>query len=199
MTPLSTQGLNTRRADGWTTGALWPSAIPGERMEHLWSPADATGGNRRRMGRAQKPLKQVDPQPVATHGNHFAAHGKEGVSGSSPEEGSHESPAKRDSSSRFTVQFVCGCPGMEQVLEQPAEKGCNSVVSSGIRPPDDRLRQRIGHAGCMLTPASGDRREQVVNALDFINRCSIHRHTRSHISDRGSRQSHSHSSSMRPG
>ena len=56
-------------------------------MEHLWSPAGATGGNRRRMGRAQKPLKQADPQPVATHGNRFASHGKEGVSGSSPEEG----------------------------------------------------------------------------------------------------------------
>src|SRR5205814_7579772 len=36
-------------------------------MEHLWSPAGATGGNRWQMGRAQKPLKQADPQPVATH------------------------------------------------------------------------------------------------------------------------------------
>jgi hypothetical protein len=31
------------------------------------------------MGRARKPLKHADPQPVATHGNRFAAHGKEGV------------------------------------------------------------------------------------------------------------------------
>ena len=38
-------------------------------------------------GTRSKPLKQADPQPVATHGNRFAAHGKEGVSGSSPEEG----------------------------------------------------------------------------------------------------------------
>jgi hypothetical protein len=36
----------------------------------------------------QKPLKQADPQPVATHGNRFGAHGKEGVNGSSPLEGS---------------------------------------------------------------------------------------------------------------
>ena len=57
-------------------------------MERLWSPAGATGGNRWQMGRARKPLKQADSQPVATHGNRFAAHGKEGVDGSSPSEGS---------------------------------------------------------------------------------------------------------------
>jgi hypothetical protein len=39
------------------------------------------------IGTARKPLKQADPQPVATHGNRFAAHGKEGVDGSSPSEG----------------------------------------------------------------------------------------------------------------
>ena len=39
------------------------------------------------MGRARKRLKQADPQPVATHGNRFGAHGKEGVDGSSPSEG----------------------------------------------------------------------------------------------------------------
>jgi hypothetical protein len=32
-------------------------------------------------------LKQADSQPVATHGNRFAAHGKEGVIDSSPIEG----------------------------------------------------------------------------------------------------------------
>jgi hypothetical protein len=57
-------------------------------MEHLWSPAGATSGNRWQMGRPRKPLKQRDPQPVATHGNRFGAHGKEGVDGSSPSEGS---------------------------------------------------------------------------------------------------------------
>jgi hypothetical protein len=56
-------------------------------MEHLWSPAGATGGNQWQMRHPQKPLKQADPQPVATHGNGFGAHGKEGVDGSSPSEG----------------------------------------------------------------------------------------------------------------
>ena len=38
-------------------------------------------------GTPQKPPKQAEPQPVATHGNRFGAHGKEGVNGSSPLEG----------------------------------------------------------------------------------------------------------------
>ena len=43
--------------------------------------------NRWQMGHAQKPVKQADRQPVATHGNVSGAHGKEGVDGSSPLEG----------------------------------------------------------------------------------------------------------------
>src|SRR5437763_16463926 len=38
-------------------------------------------------------LNQADRQPMATHGNHFGAHGKEGVDGSSPPEGFAEMPA----------------------------------------------------------------------------------------------------------
>ena len=56
-------------------------------MEHLWSQAGATSGNRSQMGHPQKRLKEGDRQPMATHGNRFAAHGKEGVDGSSPSEG----------------------------------------------------------------------------------------------------------------
>src|SRR5258706_23371 len=56
-------------------------------MEAFLSPAGGNGGNRGEMGRPRKPLKQADPQPVATHGKRFAAHGKEGVDGSSPPEG----------------------------------------------------------------------------------------------------------------
>jgi hypothetical protein len=59
-----------------------------EGMEHLWSPAGATGGNRSQIDWRRKPLKRADPQPMATHGNGLAAHGKEGVDGSSPSEGS---------------------------------------------------------------------------------------------------------------
>ncbi len=64
-----------------------PLAIGGcRRMDGAFM--EPSGRNRWQIGRARKPLKQADPQPVATHGNRFAAHGKEGVDGSSPSEGS---------------------------------------------------------------------------------------------------------------
>ena len=53
---------------------------------------EPSGRNRWQMAHPRKRLKQADRQPVATHGNRFAAHGKEGVSGSSPEEGFGKAP-----------------------------------------------------------------------------------------------------------
>jgi hypothetical protein len=55
------------------------------------------------MGDPRKPLKQADPQPVATHGNGFGAHGKEGVDGSSPSEGS----AKVQHAVAFAFGLTC--------------------------------------------------------------------------------------------
>src|SRR6266496_6012705 len=71
-----------------------------EGVEHLWSQAGATGGNRSQMAPPRKRLKQADRQPVATHGNRFGAHGKEGVDGSSPSEGSAKAPLAGLSGSR---------------------------------------------------------------------------------------------------
>ena len=51
---------------------------------------EPSGRNQRQpwqMERPRKPLKQADPQPIATHRNRSGAHGKEGVDGSSPSEG----------------------------------------------------------------------------------------------------------------
>jgi hypothetical protein len=58
-----------------------------QRMEPLWSPAVATGRNRWQMVRPRERLEQ--PQTVAAGCDWLPkeAHGKEGVSGSSPEEG----------------------------------------------------------------------------------------------------------------
>ena len=86
-----------RRAQHSTRG--WPDTrIPfasGDRDDGAFM--EPSGRNRWQTGRARKPLKQDDPQPVATHGNCFAAHGKEGVDGSSPSEGFCFSPARASS------------------------------------------------------------------------------------------------------
>jgi hypothetical protein len=78
--PLSTEKVSVPRPRyPAPPEGLYPSGIPAKTMERLWSQVGATGGNRSQMGSPLKRLKQADRQPVATHGNRFGAHGKEGV------------------------------------------------------------------------------------------------------------------------
>jgi DNA-binding CsgD family transcriptional regulator len=56
-------------------------------MEPLWSPVVATGGNRLQIGQPQKPQKHAETVATDCDRSPITAHGKEGVSGSSPEEG----------------------------------------------------------------------------------------------------------------
>ena len=64
----------------------------------------------------RKPLKQACPQRVATHGNRFGAHGKEGVDGSSPSEGL-QNPRSRGFSVQNDLLFVARAVGMEPFME----------------------------------------------------------------------------------
>jgi hypothetical protein len=61
--------------------------MPTRSMEPLWSPAVATSGNRWQMRRRHKPQKQAKSVAPGCHRLPANFHGKEGVSGSSPEEG----------------------------------------------------------------------------------------------------------------
>ena len=64
-------------------------------MEPLWSPVVATGGNRRQIGDALKSRKQAKSVATGCHKLRETFHGKEGVSGSSPEEGFAKAPHTR--------------------------------------------------------------------------------------------------------
>jgi hypothetical protein len=66
------------------------------RMEPLWSPAVAIGGNRWQMGRPAKSLRQAKTVAVGCDRLPPKLHGKEGVGGSSPPERFAESPANGD-------------------------------------------------------------------------------------------------------
>jgi hypothetical protein len=72
----------------------WHASTGSERVivEHLWSRADATGGNQSQSDSLRYPLKQAISQPSAAHGNGPGLDGKEGVDGSSPSEGSAKAP-----------------------------------------------------------------------------------------------------------
>jgi hypothetical protein len=64
-------------------------------MEPLWSPAVATGSNRSQIARGRNRRNQAKTV-VAVRCDQLRkeAHGKEGVSGSSPEEGSAKPPQR---------------------------------------------------------------------------------------------------------
>ncbi len=63
-----------------------------QRMEPLWSPVVATGGNQRQIDRAQEWRKQAKSVATGCHRLPETFHGKEGVDGSSPSEGSAKVP-----------------------------------------------------------------------------------------------------------
>jgi hypothetical protein len=72
-------------------------------MEPLWSRAVATGGNRWQMECQQKPRNQAKTVAVDCDRLPEMFHGKEGVGGSSPPEGS----AKVPQIGRFSVAGTC--------------------------------------------------------------------------------------------
>jgi hypothetical protein len=85
-------------------------------MEHLWSSAVATGGNRPQKGRGQKQRKQAKTVAVRCNRLRPGPHGKEGVSGSSPEEGLQ----KRRKPALFSRDLIANSPAcswMEHFLE----------------------------------------------------------------------------------
>jgi hypothetical protein len=92
--PITERRVNPRRRTYMTSESVLPVAISAPRMEHLWSPAGATSGNRSQWGPTRERLKQADRQPVATHGKRFGAHGK----GAPPEKGGVASLAPQEES-----------------------------------------------------------------------------------------------------
>src|SRR5438067_3388259 len=79
------RGCRPNATERRTEGCRLPWQSP--RMEHLWSRADATGGNWSQVRPARKLLERGDWQPLATAGTLRALMVREGVDGSSPSEG----------------------------------------------------------------------------------------------------------------
>src|SRR5258708_29457727 len=98
-------------------------------MEHLWSRAGATGGNRSQIEGPRKRLKQADRQPVATSGNGSGAHGKEGVNGSSPLEGSAKAPHV----GAFAFRTTCSSSRVRWVWSRLWSFRVQNAASSRVR------------------------------------------------------------------
>jgi hypothetical protein len=80
-------------------------------MEPLWSPAVAIGGNQWQMDRDAQPLKQAKTVAVGCDRLPESFHGKEGVDGSSPSEGSTKAPQIRP----FRLARTCRSSSMRSL------------------------------------------------------------------------------------
>jgi hypothetical protein len=101
-------------------------------MEPLWSPVVATGGNQPQIDETRKPRKRAKSVATGCHRLLETFHGKEGVSGSSPEEGFAKYLQKQtlflsDSAARFWAWA-----SMESVVENPF----GAVPDAGLRAGD---------------------------------------------------------------
>jgi hypothetical protein len=80
-------------------------------VEPLWSPVVATGGNQSQIGFAREPQEQAKTVAVGCPRLPIGAHGKEGVDGSSPSEGS----AKDQHIGAFSFRSICTMANVRQV------------------------------------------------------------------------------------
>jgi hypothetical protein len=121
-------------------------------VEPLWSPVVATGGNQWRIANGAKPLKQAKTVAVGCDQLPEAAHGKEGVDGSSPSEGSAKVQQIRD----FSFRLVCATANVRQVWSRLwSFQLYNASVDHRLKPRICRFRtpdaDRSGGLGRCVT------------------------------------------------
>jgi hypothetical protein len=134
-------------------------------MEHLWSRAVATGGNRWQMGLPRKRLEQAKTVAMGCDQLPGPQNGKEGVSGSSPSE-ALQKPRKsgRFPSKELARAPVCGgmAPSMELSDPESASGGRDgreqAVRSRPRRHRGGCDRRRRRSSACSRPPTSREAR-----------------------------------------
>lgn len=105
-----------------------------QRMEQFWSRAVATSGNRWQMGTPRKRRNQAKTVAVGCDQLPIGAHGKEGVDGSSPSEGS-KIPGNRGFLLPGLVQPSTSLPGRGSPVAQPRPKCSNPLEQAQFGTP----------------------------------------------------------------
>ncbi len=94
------------------------SGIPATGMERLWSLAGATSGNRWQIGRPRKRRNQAKTVATGCDQLPWDLHGKEGVDGSSPSEGSAGFRMVAWVAGLQVAGRGAGCPVMETIWKR---------------------------------------------------------------------------------
>jgi hypothetical protein len=137
-------------------------------MEPLWSPAVATGGKRCQLPRARTGRKQAKTVALGCDRLPRGAHGKEGVDGSSPSEGS----AKAAQIAAFSVAPTCTVFSTRWVWSRlwslqvsgPSSKGPFSHSMSAV------ARAKSAACRCLIRTFRGRRRNRS-RAVRLAGRC----------------------------
>src|SRR6266487_4306609 len=106
-------------------------------MEPLWSPVVATRGNQRQIDRPPIPQKQAEAVATGCHRLPEKFHGKEGVDGSSPSEGSAKAPEIRCFLFPRDLHDLQCAAGMEPFMERSGRKGALSRARLEFRRTTD--------------------------------------------------------------
>src|SRR6266568_2021243 len=107
-------------------------------MEPLWSPVVATRGDHRQIDRAPKPQKQAKSVAIGCDRLPREVHGKEGVDGSSPSEGS----AKAPHNGAFRFGSICRFSNVGQVWSPLWSLQVeNALLASRVARPHAALRR----------------------------------------------------------
>jgi hypothetical protein len=123
--PLDRNRVDARAGSSGPLTPCLPSEITVPRMEHVWSRAVATCGNRWKLRAPRKPLGQAKAVAAGCDRLPFGAHGEEGVEGSGPSGGSQD-PRPRG----FVVHGTCSRPSVRWVWSGRARVWAGNVFFS---------------------------------------------------------------------
>jgi hypothetical protein len=122
-------------------------------MERLWSQARATSRNQLQMAPLRKRLKQAGRQPVATHGNRFRAHGKEGVNAEALSKSTVPNPVPNQTSRPDTAS--------SRNQKRPALRAFSRMDGTGLEP----MTPSLSIVATAATATSNERRAALNAAL----------------------------------
>jgi hypothetical protein len=129
--PLYRRPIGRRLAP--TTDLSLHEPFSAGRMERLWSLAVATSGNRWQMGPGQNPQNHAETVAVGCDQLPTGSHGKEGVDGSSPSEGSAKAAQTAGFFCRGDLHELQCAGGMEPFMELSGpERGRGSLPAAPV-------------------------------------------------------------------
>jgi hypothetical protein len=145
-------------------------------MEPFWSPVVATAGNQPQIGFAADPQKPAKTAAIGCNRLPLGAHGKEGVDGSSPSEGS----AKPLHGASFPFRSTCESTSVRRVWSHLWSSRVENAAEVARHRPHIRLKKTPApelssvRRGRRFNPIRG----RQTGSLTLLLRCMLESHAK---------------------